>query len=433
MLERFADARVLVVDDSTVNVALLEAVLIRAGLRAVETETDPRQALIRLREADYDLVLLDLHMPHLDGYAILRHIRADAAGRYLPVLVLTGDTRPEALRRALGDGARDFLTRPFDAEEVVLRARNLLETRYLHSRMRRHNGLLREQLSGYQDAERAEAEASRSKRDRIERILSEQRLTCVFQPVVHLPSRSITGVEALARFPIEPARGPDRWFTEAAEVGLAVPLELLAVETALRALKDLPQTVFLAVNVSPPTVLSPELAEMLTGPRCRRLVLELTEHVQVEDYDALTAALELPRARGVRLAVDDTGAGFASLQHLLGLAPDVVKLDISLTRGIDRDAARRALAGALVLFTAEIGAILIAEGVETASELQALEQLGVQYAQGYHLGRPSPLPDALAGVAQRNVPSPVAALPHPRSPASPPALHGADARVQPGC
>lgn len=414
MLERFADARVLVVDDSAVNVVLLESILTRAGLRHVETTTDPRQARTRLDEAEYDLVLLDLHMPHLDGYALLRHITAGAAGSYLPVLVLTGDARPEALRRALSEGARDFLTRPFDAEEVVLRARNLLETRYLHARLRRHNVRLGEQLSGYRDAERAEAEAWRTKRERIERVLSEHRLTPVFQPVVHLPSRSVVGVEALARFPLEPARGPDRWFAEAAEVGLGVPLELLAVRTALRALDSLPETVFLAVNVSPTTVLSAELAEILTGPACRRLVLELTEHVQVEDYDALAAALELPRARGVRLAVDDTGAGFASLQHLLGLAPDVVKLDISLTRGVDRDAARRALAGALVLFTAEIGAILVAEGVETASELEVLEQLGVQYAQGYHLGRPGPLPGAVRGVVQRNVPSPLSALPRPR-------------------
>jgi EAL domain-containing protein (putative c-di-GMP-specific phosphodiesterase class I) len=102
------------------------------------------------------------------------------------------------------------------------------------------------------------------------------------------------------------------------------------------------------------------------------------------------------RAQGVRIAADDTGAGYSGLQHLLRLRPNVVKLDIALTRHIDEDPARRALASALVTFADEIGAALVAEGVETVGELRALRALGIAAAQGYLLGRPGPMSELRA-------------------------------------
>jgi EAL domain-containing protein (putative c-di-GMP-specific phosphodiesterase class I) len=121
------------------------------------------------------------------------------------------------------------------------------------------------------------------------------------------------------------------------------------------------------------------------------VVLELTEHVGVDDYSALTEALAGLRRRGVRLAVDDAGSGFASLRHVLNLAPDVIKLDGELVGGLDRDPARRALAGALLAFGADIGAEVVAEGIETARECAVLRGLGFRLGQGHHLGRPEPL------------------------------------------
>lgn len=124
-------------------------------------------------------------------------------------------------------------------------------------------------------------------------------------------------------------------------------------------------------------------------------MLEITEHAHVEDYNCLLQAIEPLRARGVRLAVDDAGAGYSSLQHILQLQPDLIKLDIGLTRSIDLDPARRALASALVSFARETGSHIIAEGVETASELAALRSIGVDKAQGYFLGRPMHLEAAV--------------------------------------
>jgi EAL domain-containing protein (putative c-di-GMP-specific phosphodiesterase class I) len=206
------------------------------------------------------------------------------------------------------------------------------------------------------------------------------------QPIVDLDSGEVVAVEALARFP--DGRSPDKWFAEADSLGLGTALELAAIESALTRMSEIPARAALNVNVSAATASSAGLVERLASAPAGRIVLEITEHVPVEDYKALESALAGLRARGVRLAIDDAGAGFASMQHVLRLRPDVVKLDASLVRGIDSEPDRQALISALVSFAAATGCSLIAEGVETAAELDAARELGVACAQGFHLGRP---------------------------------------------
>ncbi|MCL6537426.1 MAG: EAL domain-containing protein [Acidothermus sp.] len=392
-LERFADARVLVVDDNGANLQLLVTLLTRAGLRHIVTASDGESALQLIREMSPDLVLLDLRMPKLDGYAVLSELRSSEEAQYLPVLVLTADLTKEAVHRALDLGARDFLTKPFDATEVVLRVRNLLEMRALHCTLREHNIALAEEL----EKRRAQdEELTRLLRERIERIeavlASPDALSTVFQPIVRLRDLEPVGLEALSRFSAAPQRPPDVWFGEASSVGLGPELESKALQRAIAFIDALPSQAFLAVNVSPEFVLSRKLDVLADFPACDRLVLELTEHAAVEDYALIQERLAPFRERGARVAIDDTGAGFASLRHLLLLQPEVIKLDLSITRGVDHDPARRALASALVGFAKDVGAHLIAEGVETARELETLAALGIEWAQGFHLGKPQPLP-----------------------------------------
>lgn len=238
---------------------------------------------------------------------------------------------------------------------------------------------------------------SEEKRRRIESILDSRDLAIVFQPIWNIEENRPIGLECLSRFAGPPKRPPDAWFTEAAETGRAVDLELMAIRMALAAFAaaPLPVGIYVAVNASPATILSGGLPAALAGLPADRIVLEITEHAHVEDYAALLAALQPLRHRGIRLAVDDAGAGYASLQHILHLRPDIIKLDMGLTRHIDLDPARRALAAALIKFSADTGSGIIAEGVETASELKTLRALGVEKAQGYFLGRPVPLADAV--------------------------------------
>lgn len=216
-------------------------------------------------------------------------------------------------------------------------------------------------------------------------------LTTVYQPVVGLGDGRLLGVEALSRFPRRFGRSPDAWFAEAASIGLGVELETRAVRSALAALPELPDAAFLAVNVSPDVVVSGQLDHVFADVDPTRLVLEMTEHAPVGDYEALDAALRPLRRRGMRIAVDDAGAGYASLRHILRLEPEWIKIDGSITHGLDADPARAALAAALVGFADDMGCGIIAEGVETEAELRVLQSLGTTAAQGYHLGRPAPL------------------------------------------
>ncbi len=148
----------------------------------------------------------------------------------------------------------------------------------------------------------------------------------------------------------------------------------------------------IGVNASPATAASDALKSCLAAVPGERVVLELTEHTRFDDYTKLMPALDALRARGVRIAVDDAGAGYSGLQHVLHLRPDILKLDLDLTHGIDTDPARHALATALVGFADRIGAVLLAEGIETGEELAVLRTLGVAWGQGFYLARPGPLP-----------------------------------------
>ncbi|BBK37893.1 hypothetical protein STAQ_29710 [Allostella sp. ATCC 35155] len=229
----------------------------------------------------------------------------------------------------------------------------------------------------------------RERRAVIEEVIQDRRFEMVYQPIVDLVGMETVAYEALCRFAPQPYRSPDQWFQDATIVGLGVELELLVVEAAVADLAVLPDGMSLSINVSAATAVSGGLAAALGTRSLNRIILELTEHDRVEDYGLLQSNLAMLRSAGLRLAVDDAGAGYSGLQHLVRIAPDVIKMDMSLTRGIDRDPARRALASAMIFYGRETGSILLAEGIETEAELAMLRRLGFTRGQGYLLGRPA--------------------------------------------
>jgi EAL domain-containing protein (putative c-di-GMP-specific phosphodiesterase class I) len=177
-------------------------------------------------------------------------------------------------------------------------------------------------------------------------------------------------------------------------VGLGVDLELHAVLLALEAATGLPDDWYVSVNLSPATLVWPGLFGLLTGTPIApsRIVVEMTEHASVDDYDELARALRPLREAGIRLAVDDAGAGYACFRHILCLSPDVIKLDRTLITGIDTDPARRALAAAVVTFARDMQATVVAEGIERSADLEAVRSLSVDAGQGYLFGRPTAVP-----------------------------------------
>jgi EAL domain-containing protein (putative c-di-GMP-specific phosphodiesterase class I) len=241
-----------------------------------------------------------------------------------------------------------------------------------------------------------EERAKRLVADRLDAVLRSGGLRMVYQPIVGVKTGRVVAFEALARFATDPYRPPDVWFSEAALAGRANELETMAIRLALANLHRFPSDVYLTVNVSPDTIVQGALAQAVQGLALDRIVVEVTEHSAVDCYEAIVDAIGPLKARGLRIAIDDAGAGYASFRHILNLHPDIVKLDISLTRSIDSDSSRRALAAALCGFAFETGCLIVAEGVETDAELQVIKALGIGKAQGYHLGRPMPLEEALA-------------------------------------
>lgn len=535
----------MVVDDQEANVRLLEGILRRNGLEHVTALTDPRRALELFPEVRPDLLLLDLHMPHMDGFEMLERLRElrDGDG-YLPILVLTADVDPAARQRALGMGAEDFLTKPFDAAEVVVRARNLLETRFLYRELERRNIQLTAEVAERSDEAR-EAVAARSAllaslnrlqpgaslehtahaicsefartdgfrsvafiafgpdgsaevvatagtdiraaetiepidpdrrrdlRERAERapwativrarsggkdttvresrwfapvrsdddvlgvlvaagpelpasalqerlellaeyasvarallvpalavrrhesarrfgleeVIRERAFAPVFQPIVSIASGDVIGFEALTRF--TDRTPPDARFADAARVGLGLELELATLCAAVEAARRLPAERFVSLNVSPALVADGRLGVILADLD-RDRVLEITEHVEITDYEVIRSQIERLGDR-TRLAIDDAGAGFASLRHILELHPDFVKLDRALVHAIETDPSRQALVVGMRYFSETTSCALLAEGVESAAERDALRELGVPFGQGYFFGRPTPV------------------------------------------
>jgi EAL domain-containing protein (putative c-di-GMP-specific phosphodiesterase class I) len=230
---------------------------------------------------------------------------------------------------------------------------------------------------------------ARQAEKQIRAVLDAQAIRTVFQPVVALADAEIVAYEALSRFDHPLSARPDRAFAMAAGNGLGAELELMAAGCALAHLDLAPTGGWLGVNLSADTVLNPAaLALLMRHAGQQPILLEITEHTPVSDYRRLTESLRPLRAAGIKIGVDDAGAGFASLSHILHLRPDVIKLDIALVRGIDHDPVRRALARSLVSFAIEIEAVLVAEGVESPGESSALRDVGVRYGQGFLWGKP---------------------------------------------
>lgn len=228
-------------------------------------------------------------------------------------------------------------------------------------------------------------------RERIQSVIDDERFVIHYQPIFRIRHQELVGYEALTRFIADPIRPPDQWLREAHAVHLNVELELAIIRRILADLHRFPSGIYVSINISPETIIMGDLENHFVDAPHRQIVLEVTEHVSVGDYDQIREVLDRLRSKGVRVAVDDAGSGYASFRHILKLKPDIIKMDSSLIQQIDKDPGCRAIAAAIVRFAEETNCSVVAEGVETESELAALLELNVDKAQGYLLGHPHPL------------------------------------------
>ena len=385
--------RVLIADDEQSVLDVLTAlVAAESDLEIAASARDAETAIQLATREQPDVAILDVRMPGGGGPRAAREIlRRSPASR---VIALSAHEEVDSVLEMLRAGALGYVVKGDSTDAIVKAIHRSLD----------HRGTFSSQVTGDMAHALAEqlhmvSQGAQQRRqeleDRISSVLEGDgdELYMAYQPIFDLKDNGVVGLEALARFTCPPDRSTDTWLAEAGAVGRLLEMELACLRTALRDLPRLPKEAYLSLNVSPATAVAPELHEVLDGLPAERLVLEMTEHARVDDYPALKAALGGFRERGIRLAIDDAGAGFASLRHIVLLNPDFIKLDMTLTRDVHRDETRRALVVALVAFASQIGASVVAEGVETAEELATLREVGVQFGQGFYLARPQPLSD----------------------------------------
>lgn len=375
-------------DDPAILAALSELIDGEPGMTVSGIAHDAGEAIALAEQGTPDVALVDVRMPGGGGSRAAREIILRSPGT--SVVAVSAYRDRSAVAEMLRAGALGYVVKGAPIGEIIDAVQRAARRQgSLSGELTMALGLeLDEQLGR---RERVEA-ARRMRAERVRRALEPGAIRPVFQPIVDLDSGDVAGYEALARFHLDPAEPPDAWFKAANEAGLGEELEYAAIRAALERFDEIGPPAYLSLNLSPASILSGRLAETILPYPHDRLVLEITEHAPVDDYDALAASLRPLISRGGRLAVDDAGAGFASLRHILRLAPQLIKLDVSIIRGIDTDPAGRSMAAALASFGREMGITLVAEGIETPAERDTVRALGVRFGQGYLLGRPGDLP-----------------------------------------
>lgn len=382
--------RVLIADDDAVmRAALADLIASEDSFTLVGAARDADEAIALAESKRPDVALVDVRMPAGGGQRVVEELRRRAPE--IRVLAHTVMRERESVVGMLHGGAVGYLIKGSTTTEILAAIRRAALGQPSLSPQVMSD--LVAGLANQLEQDELQASERRAKQGRLARVIAGRGRTTVYQPIVELAGHQVVGFEALSRFDTDDDEPwpVDRWFTEAAAIGLGTELELACGSSALGELLRFPSGAYLSLNVSNRTLQSPDLLTALDAVDSSRVVVEITEHEAVEDYGILVGALGAMRERGIRVAIDDVGAGFASLRHILSIEPDIIKLDVSLVRGIDSDPRRHALANALVTFAEEIGIAVVAEGIETTEEHAALQSLGIGFGQGYFIARPSPL------------------------------------------
>jgi EAL domain-containing protein (putative c-di-GMP-specific phosphodiesterase class I)/DNA-binding NarL/FixJ family response regulator len=386
--ERFvSQLRVLIADDDrAIREALSALIASDEGLLLVGSAHDAAEAIELAALHQPAVALIDVKMPG-GGPRAAAGIRGVCPGTR--IVALTAHADRATILAMVRAGASGYLVKGSTADRILEGIHESAEGRGALSGEIAAEILV--ELAGKLERDEFQSVVRQAQVGRIRRVLEDERFHIVFQPIVDLHNGRIAGVEGLLRVDAEPKRGPDVWLAESAAAGLQLDLEIAAAKQALAQARNLPSGVYLSVNLSPESLVQPEVLALLEQTSTKNVVVEITEHAQVDDYEALDAVVAAIRSRGGKIAVDDAGSGFASLRHILRLEPDIIKIDISLTRAIHLDPKRRALAAALIAFAEEVGATIVVEGIETQSELACLLSLGAMFGQGYYLARPAAL------------------------------------------
>ena len=370
--------RVLVVDDDSAVRRVCARVLGAEGWNVTLAEHG-RAAVEEVdKGVQFDCVLSDVNMPELDGFGLIKEIRR--LDDDLPILLMTGDPSLDGAVRAIDTGAVSYIAKPFD-QETLASAVARAARRHGVARMRRRAETFAREMLGPKEGDRKEIE------ERFDRALESSWMA--FQPIVDFKKKTIFAYEALVRCDEPTMKRPDVLIATAERLDRVHDLGRTIRRAVSKVAREVPSDVLLFVNVHGLELLDEDLfAER--GPfaeLAHRIVLEITERIGLDSV-AGPSRVAMLRRLGYRIAVDDLGAGYAALGALATLEPDIVKLDMSLIRDIDRHKAKRRVVGAIATLVHELGGRTVAEGVETKAERDALLDVNIDLLQGYLIAKP---------------------------------------------
>jgi len=382
--------RVLIADDEqTVRESLASVIGSDPSLEIVGSAQDAQGAIDLAAWRLPDVAMLDVRMPGGGPRAAAEIARLSPTTR---VLALSAVEDRESVLAMIRVGALGYVGKTASNEEILGAIHGTAEGGTRLSR-RAVNGVfeaIAETAEGEGDSNGNEP-SPRDPREQIARIIERRAVELAYQPIADLETFHVIGVEALPRFRTRPMRPPESWLTEAAKHGSLIDLELVAMAAALGGMEVLPSDAFLAVSISSRTALSDRLRDLIRGADPNRIALELNEHSA--GLDALPAgALGELRHRGVRVGVRHAGSARWGLRHLVRLAPDLVTVDMSTLREISADPTVHEPVSSVIEFAFDIGTTVVADGVETDQDAEALRRLGIDLAQGNYLARPGQIP-----------------------------------------
>src|SRR5262245_946479 len=381
--------RVLIADDEqTVRESLASVIGSDPSLQIVGSAQDAQGAIDLAAWRLPDVAMLDVRMPGGGPRAAAEIARLSPTTR---VLALSAVEDRESVLAMIQAGALGYVGKTASNEEILGAIRGTAEGRTRLS-PRAVNGVfeaIAEAAEGEEPSNGNEP-SPRDPREQIARIIERRAVELAYQPIAELQTFHVVGVEALPRFRTRPMRPPESWFGEAARHGSLIDLELVALTAALGGMEVLPSDAFLAVSISFRTALSDRLRDLIRGAEPNRIVLELTEHSG--DLDAPTGALGELRGGGVRVGVRHAGSGRWGLRHLVRLGPDLITVDMSTLRETSADPTGHDPVSSVIGFAFETGATVVADGVETDQDAQALRRLGIELAQGNYLARQGQIP-----------------------------------------
>lgn len=369
---------VLLVDDEEALVRGLARAL-RAQGYAVTPATSGEQALEHISSERFDVIVSDVTMPGLDGLQLLRRVRD--IDMTVPVVFMTGHPSVDTAMQAMEFGAFRYLTKPLDPPVFMATMDKAISFHRLARVKARAADLLGTVAA---PADRAALEAA------FERAL--ESLWMAYQPIVHYRDRSVYGHEALLRSREPTFPHPGAVLDAAERLGMLDVLGRTVRERAAGPIARDPDAGLLFVNLHVNDLLDPTLSspESDLSKIAHRVVLEITERAALQQTGDVRNRIAALREMGFRIAVDDLGAGYAGLTSFALLEPDVVKLDMSLVRGIDSNRTKQKVVRSMTTLSHDMGMLVVGEGVETPGERDALVELGCDLLQGYLFARPSP-------------------------------------------